>query len=129
MPQPERVPDDVLRGAARESWEHVKPLWPDGPDRYVELMLARPDYRALAQSLYVGALRRAYEHLRTHAREYRGTKAFRETRARWELSDRRDDAAGRRAHIHEFFARGIEAGARDLAELLGTPEHELPEAE
>jgi hypothetical protein len=54
MPEP-TVPEEILRHAARESWEGVKALWPGGPDRYVELMLLRPDYRALAQSLYTAA--------------------------------------------------------------------------
>jgi hypothetical protein len=72
------------------------------------------------------ALTDAYWKLREHASAYRGTKQFRKTYEAWQ--DNRDDPRAYQKHVvHEFFARGIEAAARDVAELLGVPEHEIPE--
>lgn len=84
----------------------------------------------VAQVATDAALRQAYWALREHASGYRGAKAFRETQARWE-ADRTDQRAYSRANAHEFYARGIEAAARTIAEtiaeLLGEPEHEIEE--
>lgn len=71
--------------------------------------------------------RDAYWKLREHASAYRGADVFRRIRERWEESGRRDHQAGRQALVHEFFARGIEAAARDIAEWMGVPEHEIEE--
>lgn len=72
------------------------------------------------------ALQEAYWRLREHASGYRGADAFRRAMAAYE-DDRADPVACRRAMNHEWYARGIEAAARTLAELLETPEHEIPE--
>lgn len=72
------------------------------------------------------ALRQAYWALREHASGYRATAVFRTTRERWE-SDRSDRRAYEKHVVHEFYARGVEAAARTVAELLGEPEHEIEE--
>lgn len=71
------------------------------------------------------ALIDAYWKLRDHAEAYRNTTPVRKVRERWENTGRRDQELGRTAAINEFYARGIEAAARDLAEMLGIPEHEI----
>lgn len=69
-------------------------------------------------------LRLVYRTIRRHAATYRDTRQFRaQTQAC--RDDRNDPVAARRALSHEFYARGIEAAARDIAELLGVPECEI----
>lgn len=76
------------------------------------------------QPLDPATLRAAYWKLREHASSYRNTRAFRTTYDRWQAN--RDDPRAYQKHvIHEFYARGIEWAARDIAELLGMPEHEI----
>lgn len=70
-------------------------------------------------------LRAAYWLLRRHAESYRATTGFRRARERWEASGRSDAVTERKLLVHEWYARGIEAAARDLAEVLGVPEHEI----
>lgn len=72
------------------------------------------------------ALTTAYWKLREHASAYRGTKGMRMARERWE-ANRDDHRLYAKAVIHEFYARGVEAAAREIAELLGVPEHEIEE--
>lgn len=70
------------------------------------------------------ALTLAYWKLRRHAAAYRATTAFERTRDAWQAN--RDDARLYQKHvIHEFYARGIEAAAREIAEMLGVPEYEI----
>lgn len=72
------------------------------------------------------ALREAYWKLREHASGYRGAEAFRRRIAAYE-ADHSDLLKARKALTHEFYARGIEAAARTVAEMLGVPEHEIEE--
>jgi hypothetical protein len=67
----------------------------------------------------------AYWKLRDHAAGYRDTKVLRQARERWEASDRRDERLFHKVSIHEHYARGVEAAARDIADMLGVPEHEV----
>lgn len=68
----------------------------------------------------------AYWKLRQHAESYRATPIFQRTRDAWQ-GNRTDSRLYEKHVIHEFYARGVEAAARDLAELLGVPEHEIEE--
>lgn len=70
-------------------------------------------------------LRETYWKLREHASAYRDTRGFRTARERWEASGRSDDRLYTKTVTHEFYARGIEAAAREVAELLGVAEHEI----
>jgi hypothetical protein len=70
------------------------------------------------------ALREVYWALREHASGYRGAEVFRRAMAAHQ-DDRGDLLKARKALTHEFYARGIEAAARTVAELLGKPEHEI----
>lgn len=72
-------------------------------------------------------LQQAYWALREHASSYRGAQVFRRARERWE-ADRDDERKYSRYVIHEWYARGIEAAARDIAELMGVPEFEIDRA-
>jgi hypothetical protein len=70
------------------------------------------------------ALREAYWKLREHASGLRATEVYRKA------SERREGTLGespahQRYRWLEATARGIEDGARDLAELLGVPENEI----
>lgn len=67
----------------------------------------------------VEALRAAYWKLRGHASSYRGTDLFRR-RQEFFRTDPDNAVAARGAARDEWFARGIEAGADDFAELLAT---------
>lgn len=69
-------------------------------------------------------LNSAYWKLREHASGYRSAEVFRRAMEAYE-EDRSDPVKCRRAMNHEWYARGIEAAARTIAELLGVPEHEL----
>lgn len=71
------------------------------------------------------ALTAAYWKLREHASSYRSAAPVRKVYERWENSGRKDQQLGRVVTVHEWFARGVEAAARDIAEMLGTPEHEI----
>jgi len=67
----------------------------------------------------------AYWKLRDHAESLRDTRAYRLNRERAEDPDRSDELralASRRLTNLESRIRGIEDGARDLAELLGIEE-------
>lgn len=61
MPEPNEA---AYEEAARASWERAKALWPQGPDRYVELMLMRPDFRALVDTVWALARRQAAADIR-----------------------------------------------------------------
>jgi hypothetical protein len=63
------------------------------------------------------ALRAAYWKLRGHASSYRSTGVF-ARRQDWFRSDPDNAVAARGAARDEWYARGIEAAADDLAELL-----------
>lgn len=73
------------------------------------------------------ALTEAYRKLREHASGYRATTTFGTARDRWQ-ENREDQRAYTKHAVHEFYARGIEAAARTLAEMLELPEHEIEEA-
>ncbi|MEV1315350.1 hypothetical protein AB0J14_04615 [Micromonospora arborensis] len=81
-------------------------------------------FDAAADAAYTATLHATYWKLREHASAYRNTKGFRSAMASWE-ADRHNDRRYASAVLHEWFAKGIEAAARDIAELLGTPEHEI----
>jgi hypothetical protein len=83
------------------------------------------DLMILLQDAYKEALREAYWGLRDHAETYRATNVYRKARERWEASDRSDERLFHKASIHEHYARGVGAAARDIAEMLGVPEHEI----
>jgi phage terminase large subunit-like protein len=70
------------------------------------------------------ALTAAYWNLRRHADEYRDTAGFRKAHERWQ-ANREDQRIYTKAAIHEFYAKGIEAAAREIAAMLGIPEHEI----
>jgi hypothetical protein len=70
------------------------------------------------------ALRSAYWKLREHASGYRGADAFRRVLERYEASDR-DERLYRGVVLNEWFARGIEAAASDVADLLGVEEYDI----
>ena len=73
------------------------------------------------------ALRQAYWALREHASGYRGADVFRRAMEVY-VADRGDPLKARNALLHEWYARGLEAAARTVAELLGEPEHEIEPA-
>jgi hypothetical protein len=73
------------------------------------------------------ALSEAYWRIREHASGYRGTELFQRTRERWEASGRHDKDALVKVVTHEFFARGIESAADEVAALLGLDENDEPE--
>lgn len=69
-------------------------------------------------------LAKTYWKIRDHALEYRNTRAFKLCYDNWR--DNRDDPkAYQKFLVHEFFARGLEKAAHDLAEMLGVPEYEI----
>ena len=70
----------------------------------------------------------AYWKLRDHADAYRNATVFRRARERWE-ANRDDERTYRRYALHEFYAKGIEAAAREIADLIGVPEHEIERPE
>lgn len=72
----------------------------------------------------VAVLTMAYRKAREHASSYRGTRQFRRHMEAYR-EDRSDPLKARKALVHEFYARGIESAARDIADLLGVPEHDL----
>jgi hypothetical protein len=72
-------------------------------------------------------LREAYWKLREHASAYRSTAGFRRSYEAWQ-ADRDDPRAYQKHVVHEFYAKGIEAAAEDIAEMLGVPEHEIEPA-
>jgi hypothetical protein len=89
--------------------------------------LVPPEYLHLfAKDAAPAALRVAYWKLREHASGYRGAEVFRRSMEAYQ-ADRSDPLKARKALTHEFYARGIEAAARTVAELLGEPEHEIQE--
>lgn len=96
------------------------------PDSYIEDMVRDAPFRAAVEAAYRAALNTAYWKLREHASGYRGADAFRERMEAYR-ENRDDHLKARKALTHEFYARGIEAGARTVAELLGVPEHEIEE--
>lgn len=69
-----------------------------------------------------------YWKLREHADNYRNTAMFKKTYANWQ-AERDDKRAYQRHVIHEFYVRGIELGARDVAAMLGVPENEIERPE
>lgn len=79
---------------------------------------------AVAPLIRAAVLEDAYRHLWRHAHDYRDARVFRRANERWQ-ANRDDERARVQAAVHRSFARGIEAGARDLAALLGVPEHEI----
>ncbi|MFI2663247.1 hypothetical protein [Micromonospora carbonacea] len=81
-------------------------------------------FRAAADAAYTATLTHLYWHLRRHADEYRATAAFRKAHERWN-ANRDDQRLYAKAAVHEFYVRGVEAAARDVAALLGVPEHEI----
>jgi hypothetical protein len=85
---------------------------------------ARAALEAAAPLIAAQALREAYWKLREHASGLRATEVYRKA------SERREGTLGespahQRYRWLEATARGIEDGARDLAELLGVPENEI----
>ena len=76
-------------------------------DGYIASTAGDEPFRAAVDATYAATLTAAYWKLHDHAEGYRNTKVFR----------------------HEWYARGIEAAARDIAELLGVPEHEIEREE
>lgn len=85
-------------------------------------------FDAAADAAYTATLTAVYWKLREHASAYRSTAGFRKARERWE-ANRDDERLYRRTALHEFYARGVEAAARDVAVMLGTPEHEMEPVE
>lgn len=106
---------DALIQAALESLG-----WPDDraesahvePDGHVVSPLGA--YWDTVAELVDGVLTGVYWHLRDHADGYRAASPT-------------SDAASHR--LHGWYARGIEAGARDLAGLLGVEECEIERPE
>ncbi|MGC5019030.1 hypothetical protein [Micromonospora sp. DT47] len=88
----------------------------------------QPDDRML-NAYGEALLRDAYWKLRQHADAYRNTNGYRRAQERWEQSGGRDDELLHKLSIHVHYARGIEAAAREIAEMLGVPEHEIDEPE
>lgn len=66
----------------------------------------------------------AYWKLRDHAAGYRDADLFKKRQARWE-GDRNNSEYYHQYMIHEFYARGLEWAARDIAEMLGVTEPEI----
>jgi hypothetical protein len=81
-------------------------------------------FDAAADAAYAATLHAAYWKLREHASAYRSTKGFRSAMASWE-ADRHNDQRYASAVLHEWFARGIERAAQEIADLIGVPEHEI----
>lgn len=70
------------------------------------------------------SLRYTYAYVRHHAETYR--QAGPATRARAaSAADPLNARAERQLTVHTWFERGLQAAARDLAELLDVPEHEI----
>lgn len=82
-------------------------------------------FNAAADAVWAIALTAAYWKIRQHADAYRATKGYQRAQERWEASGRRDDELMHKLSIHVHYARGIEAAAREVAEMLGIPEHEI----
>lgn len=97
-------------------------------DNNAPLIFTAEEQDRLAATVAGDVLRGAYWELRDHAAGYRNAELFRRTYNAWQ-ANRDDPRAYRRHIIHEFFARGIEAAAQDLAEslakILGIPESVL----
>ena len=71
-----------------------------------------------------GALAAVYWNLRDHATSYREARAFKLSYENWR--NNRDAPRAYEKHaIHEFYARGLEAAAREVAQMLGKPENEI----
>ncbi len=85
-------------------------------------------FDAAADAAYTATLHDVYWKLREHASAYRSAQGTRKARERWE-ANRADTRLYAKALSHESYARGIESAARDIAELLGTPEHEIEAVE
>lgn len=88
---------------------------------YIDRMVAQAADAEQAQ-----VLNDAYWKLRKHASGYRSANVFRRAMEAYE-ADRADPVKCRRAMNHEWYARGIEAAARTVADLIGVPEHEIAE--
>jgi hypothetical protein len=87
--------------------------------------LVAPEFlHLLAREAAPAALRTAYWKLREHASGYRSTDVFRRRQEQFR-ADPDNAVLARGAVRDEWYARGIEAAARTVAELLGEPEHEI----
>lgn len=112
---------DEVTAAARARWAE---MWGDGAiDRAGEQMIDDV-LEAAAPLIAAQALREAYWKLREHASGLRATEVYRKA------SERREGTLGespahQRYRWLEATARGIEDGARDIAELLGVEEYDI----
>ena len=101
----------ALRATARVGLDQVAEV--------VDAILA-----AAAPLIAAQALREAYWKLRSHASELRDTEVYRKASERKE-GTLHESPAYQRYRWLEATARGIEDGARDLAELLGVEECDI----
>lgn len=83
---------------------------------------SRPDPATPEKDRAADAIRAAYWKLQRHAVSYRGTDTFQRRQTAHRAAPRNPELA-RGAARDEWYARGIEAAARDLAEILEA-EHE-----
>jgi hypothetical protein len=82
-------------------------------------------WQSAADAAYTAALTAVYWRLRRHADAYRDTTGYRRAQERWEQSGRRDTELLHKLSVHVNYARGIDAAAREVADMLGIPEHEI----
>lgn len=78
----------------------------------------------LTASATEGALTAAYWNIREHVTLYRNSQEFLEAH-RETFAKPQDPQLFQRYIAHEFYARGIEWAARDIATMLGVPESEI----
>ncbi len=96
----------------------------DGACDCLTCVLTKDDLQRLAEESRRAALVEAYWKLRDHAAELRDTTLYRR------LGAKRDQRTATGAETNRLInletrCRGIEDGARDLAEMLGVEEHEI----
>lgn len=87
----------------------------DGACECLTCVLTKDDLLRLAEESRRNALLEAYWKLRDHAASRRDTASYRGAQER----------GGRSLLVMENRCRGLEDGARDIAEMLGVEEHEI----
>lgn len=119
------IPDAAIDAFDRAYMDHAE-SHARGPDDTSERCCIGAGLAAAQPHLAAQTLRAAYWEIREHAISYRATDLFRKRQA--EFRTYPDNAAvARGAARDEWYARGLESAARDIAKLLGEPEHEIAE--
>lgn len=123
-PPPIQISDEMV-GAYEDA---ERDYWANAPEPATCGEAMRTAIGAVAPLIAAQVLRGAYWKLREHASSLRATEVYRKA------SERREGTLGespahQRYRWLEATARGLESGARDIAELLDIEEYEIGDRE